>query len=167
MFRSDLLYRINGFQITLAPLRDRPEDIDPLSRYLLKQIAGTHPPELSEEAFNALRAYTWPGNVRQLRNAIETMVVLDQDGILDVDDLPPELADVEETAVVAAGGGPVQLIGRTMDDIERWAIENTLALHNGNREETAKTLAIGARTLYRKLEKYREDDEKAGRESRV
>jgi DNA-binding NtrC family response regulator len=66
VFRSDLLYRINGFQITLAPLRERPEDIDPLARYLLKQVAGTHPPELTDEAFAALRAYSWPGNVRQL-----------------------------------------------------------------------------------------------------
>ncbi|HEU4871999.1 MAG TPA: sigma-54 dependent transcriptional regulator, partial [Pyrinomonadaceae bacterium] len=63
VFRSDLLYRINGFQISLAPLRERPEDIEPLARYLLKNIAGTHPPELTDEAFTALRAYTWPGNV--------------------------------------------------------------------------------------------------------
>jgi two-component system response regulator HydG len=59
------------------------------------------------------------------------------------------------------------LIGRSMDDIERWAIEQTLALHNGNREETAKALGIGARTLYRKLEKYREEDEAAARQNHI
>jgi two-component system, NtrC family, response regulator HydG len=102
------------------------------------------------------------------------MVVLDIDGVLEEDDLPSELMDVEETAIAVPSGdgapllsGPQELIGRTMDDIERWAIENTLALHNGNREETAKTLAIGARTLYRKLEKYREDDERAARSGSV
>ncbi len=57
VFRSDLLYRINGFQISLAPLRERPEDIDPLARHLLKQVAGTHPPELTDDAFTALRLY--------------------------------------------------------------------------------------------------------------
>jgi two-component system response regulator HydG len=102
-----------------------------------------------------LYSYEWPGNVRQLRNALETMVVLDLDGTLDVDDLPPELADVEPSSgPLAVGGGPMELIGRTMDDIERWAIEETLKLTNGNREEAAKILGIGARTLYRKLEKY-------------
>jgi two-component system, NtrC family, response regulator HydG len=86
---------------------------------------------------------------------METMVVLDFDGQLDVDDLPPELADVQESSgPIATAGGPTELIGRTMDDIERWAIEETLKLTNGNREEAAKILAIGARTLYRKLEKY-------------
>jgi two-component system, NtrC family, response regulator HydG len=87
------------------------------------------------------------------------MVVLDLDGTLDVDDLPPELADVQPPSGPAeAGGGPLELIGRTMDDIERWAIEETLKLTNGNREEAAKILEIGARTLYRKLEKYQTDD---------
>jgi two-component system response regulator HydG len=101
-----------------------------------------------------LFSFDWPGNVRQLRNALETMVVLDLDGTLDVDDLPPELADAPPASGPVAAGGPMELIGRTMDDIERWAIEETLKLTNGNREEAAKILAIGARTLYRKLEKY-------------
>ena len=67
-FRSDLLYRINGFQIDLAPLRERPEDIEPLARHLLQQVGGTSPPELEDSALDALRAYSWPGNVRQLKN---------------------------------------------------------------------------------------------------
>ncbi|MBW3596890.1 MAG: sigma-54-dependent Fis family transcriptional regulator, partial [Planctomycetes bacterium] len=107
--------------------------------------------------------YDWPGNVRELRNMVNSMAVLDIDGVLDQDDLPSELMDAEEAAPPPSAdgqpvAGPPELIGRTMDDIERWAIENTLALHNGNREETAKTLGIGARTLYRKLEKYREEE---------
>jgi transcriptional regulator with PAS, ATPase and Fis domain len=76
VFRSDLLYRINGFQISLAPLRDRPEDIEPLARHLLKQVGGTSPPELTSDAFDALRAYNWPGNVRQLKNCLERAVIL-------------------------------------------------------------------------------------------
>ena len=80
VFRSDLLYRINGFQISLPPLRERPEDIDPLARHLLKQIAGTTPPDLTEEAFTALRLYAWPGNVRQLKNCLERAVILSNNG---------------------------------------------------------------------------------------
>jgi two-component system response regulator HydG len=87
------------------------------------------------------------------------MVVLDFDGTLDVDDLPPELADTPATITgAAAASGPMELIGKTMDDIERWAIEETLKLTNNNREEAAKILGIGARTLYRKLEKYQSGD---------
>src|SRR5262245_22948045 len=80
VFRSDLLYRINGFQISLAPLRERPEDIEPLARFLMKQVGGTNPPELSPDAFAALRAYQWPGNVRQLKNCLERAVILSNNG---------------------------------------------------------------------------------------
>ena len=72
--------------------------------------------------------------------------------------MPPELAESPAAAAaiapVTAGGGPLELIGRPLDDIEQWAIEETLKLTSGNREEAAKVLGIGARTLYRKLEKY-------------
>jgi two-component system response regulator HydG len=99
--------------------------------------------------------------VRQLRNAIETMVVLDCDGILDVDDLPPELADSPPTLSATGDGAAQELIGKSMDEIERWAIEQTLKLTNGNREEAARILGIGARTLYRKLEKYQSQGDTA------
>jgi two-component system response regulator HydG len=118
--------------------------------------------------------YTWPGNIRQLRNFVETMVVLDTDGKLDLDDLPPELyeeqgaSSVEKESIdarltvpsdatgqISMAGLPSELIGKTMDQIERWAIEETLKMTAGNREEAAKILDIGARTLYRKLDKYK------------
>jgi two-component system response regulator HydG len=83
------------------------------------------------------------------------MVVLDTDGIMDVDDLPPELVDAPEPPTVP-GEGPTSLIGQPLSEIERWAIEQTLKLTNGNREETARILGIGARTLYRKLDKYQD-----------
>ena len=89
------------------------------------------------------------------------MVVLDQDGLLDIDDLPPELMEIEETPDHGrAAPARAELIGRSLDDIERWAIEQTLKLTSGNREETARILGIGARTLYRKLEKYRKATDK-------
>jgi two-component system response regulator HydG len=106
------------------------------------------------------------------------MVVLDTDGKLDIDDLPPELddgtgvmvrgestsADLAEipggasgVSVESLGASVPDLIGKTMDDIERWALEETLKLTAGNREEAAKILDIGARTLYRKLDKYKQE----------
>ncbi len=157
-FRNDLYYRLKVVTIHLPALRERRDDIVPLTDHFRRQFAKRHHKTIKGIAPAVTRklfSYEWPGNVRQLRNAIETMVVLDVDGTLDLDDLPPELTDVEEAKTgTNALGGPVELIGRSMDDIERWAIEQTLKLTGGNREEAARILNIGARTLYRKLEKY-------------
>src|SRR5262245_39657921 len=158
-FRNDLYFRLKVVTVNLPALRERREDIIPLTDHFRRQFAKRHHKSikgLSPVVSKRLFAYDWPGNVRQLRNAIETMVVLDLDGTLDLDDLPPELADTPpaSAAASAVGGGPIDLIGRTLDEIERWAIEETLKLTNGNREEAAKILQIGARALYRKLEKY-------------
>jgi two-component system response regulator HydG len=159
-FRNDLYFRLKVVTVNLPSLRERREDIIPLADHFRRQFGKRHHKQtkgLSPVVSKRLFSYDWPGNVRQLRNALETMVVLDLDGTLDFDDLPPELADAEQPvsqAASAVGGGPMELIGRTMDDIERWAIEETHKLTNGNREEAAKVLQIGARTLYRKLEKY-------------
>src|SRR5438876_824087 len=79
-FRSDLLYRINGFQIDLTPLRERSEDIEPLTRYLLNEVGGTTKPELDPQALDALKTYSWPGNVRQLKNCLERAVILSNNG---------------------------------------------------------------------------------------
>jgi two-component system, NtrC family, response regulator HydG len=161
-FRNDLYFRLKVVSVNLPSLRERRDDIVPLADFFRRQFAKRHHKQIkgiSPLATKRLFAYDWPGNVRQLRNAIETMVVLDVDGLLDLDDLPPELSTDEVAPTSpAAASGPVELVGRTMDEIERWAIEETLRLTGGNREDAAKILGIGARTLYRKLEKYAEDD---------
>ena len=90
-FRADLLYRINGFQISLSPLRERPEDVEPLAAHILKQLGGAHSPELIPEALDALRVYDWPGNVRQLRNCLERALLLANDGRITLNELPPEV----------------------------------------------------------------------------
>ncbi len=164
-FRNDLYFRLKVVTVPLPSLRERREDIIPLADHFRRQFAKRHHKQtkgFSPVVSKRLYGYDWPGNVRQLRNAVETMVVLDLDGTLDADDLPPELADVQPpSGPVASGSGPMELIGRTMDEIERWAIEETLKLTNGNREEAAKVLSIGARTLYRKLEKYQSGEDTA------
>lgn len=154
-FRRDLYYRLKVVTVALPSLAERREDIVPLVDHFRKQFAKKHHKPVkavSPAVTRAFFGYDWPGNIRQLRNAVETMVVLDIDGILDVDDLPPELADAPEQ--LAASEGPAGLVGQPLAEIERWAIEETLKLSNGNREEAARILGIGARTLYRKLEKY-------------
>ena len=111
---------------------------------------------ISGDVSRKLVAHEWKGNVRELRNFVENMVVIDMDETLDVDDLPEELGGTADASGVVPVAGPNELIGKPLADIERWAIENTLQLTGGNREETARLLAIGARTLYRKLKEYGE-----------
>jgi two-component system response regulator HydG len=155
-FRADLYFRLKVVTIDLPPLRDRREDIVALMDHFRKQMTKRHHKSVKSVASAVTRrffSYDWPGNVRQLRNAVETMIVLDTDGILDVDDLPPELAE-HEVEDIRLPAGPGELIGKPMDEIEKWAILETLKLTNGNREQAAKVLGIGARTIYRKLESY-------------
>lgn len=155
-FREDLYYRLKVVTVRLPALRDRREDVVPLADHFRKQYARHHNKPVKAISPTVTRkffSYEWPGNVRQLRNVVNSMVVLDGDGVLDVDDLPPELTEVEEIALPIAGG-PAELIGKSMDEIEKWAIRETLKVTNGNREEAARILDIGARTLYRKLDKY-------------
>src|SRR2546421_1041296 len=92
VFRSDLMYRINSFEINVPPLRERREDIEPLARHLLHKLAGHDEPELSPAAIDALVAFDWSGNVRQLRNCLERAILLSDNGTITPRDLPPEIA---------------------------------------------------------------------------
>ncbi len=163
-FRNDLYFRIKVVTVVLPPLRDRREDVIPLMDHFRKTFLKRHTkpaahftPEVTKRFF----AYQWPGNVRQLRNFVETMVVLDTDGSLGVDDLPPELSDAPPPHLpeLPMAAGPGDLVGRSLAEIERWAIEETLELTEGNRDEAAKILGIGARTLYRRLDQYKKEEE--------
>jgi two-component system response regulator HydG len=157
-FRRDLYHRLKVVTIDLPRLADRREDIIPLSDHFRKQFARRHHKVvrgISGAASRRLFAFDWPGNVRQLRNAIESMVVIDTDETLDVDDLPMELEATSGSDLdPSPGNEALPLIGQPLSEIERWAIEQTLQLTGGNREETARILGIGARTLYRKIKEY-------------
>ena len=100
-------------------------------------------------------SYAWPGNVRQLRNVVESMVVVDYDGLLDVDDLPDELAEPEEPVAEPSTASLTNLVGKPLDELERLFIAETLRVAGGNREEAAGMLGIGERTLYRKIKEYK------------
>jgi two-component system response regulator HydG len=155
-FREDLYHRLKVITIHLPALAERRDDIIPLVDYFRKQFSKKHNKTvkgISGEVSRLLVAHHWKGNVRELRNFVESMVVIDMDGTLDVDDLPEELGGVADDTPAEAAA-PNELIGQPLSEIERWAIKNTLQLAGGNREETARILGIGARTLYRKLKEY-------------
>jgi len=163
-FRADLLYRINGFQISIAPLRERPEDIEPLTSYLLQQVGGTSPPELDPDALQALRLYSWPGNVRQLKNCLERAVLLSNNGRITIAELPPEVARPAPAApVVMAGttpgsaadsGSPAASSPASLRDMERQQILAALEQTGWHRGKTAEILGISPSTLYRRLRDY-------------
>jgi two-component system response regulator HydG len=161
-FRSDLYHRLKVVTISIPSLRDRAADIPLLIEHFVKQFAKRHGKSIKGVSLAArvkLGAYPWPGNVRQLRNVIESMVVVDIDETLDVDDLPLELEpDLPGPAAVAAEagqGGIAALVGKPLDEIEKIFIAETLKLTGGNREQAADLLGIGERTLYRKIKEYR------------
>ena len=109
---------------------------------------------ICEPARKALAAYDWPGNVRELRNVIESMVVQDQDGILGMDDLQDDDKLLSLQFPDHHPAGPSNLVGRPLTEVERFYIEKALEMTSGNREEAAKLLGIGERTLYRKIDKF-------------
>ena len=160
VFRSDLYHRLKVVTIGIPPLRDRAGDIPLLIEHFVRQITKRHSKTIKGMSLPArvkLGSYAWPGNVRQLRNVIESMVVVDCDEILDVDDLPLELEPDSPTTPVAQGDTPVgiaALVGRPLEEVEKIFIAETLKLTGGNREQAADLLGIGERTLYRKIKEY-------------
>ncbi|MCA9073425.1 MAG: sigma-54-dependent Fis family transcriptional regulator [Planctomycetaceae bacterium] len=159
-FREDLYYRISVVSIILPPLRERRADIPVLTDHFVKDFSQQYGKEVqgvSRAARQALMAYEWPGNIRQLRNTIERMLILDTDGLLDVNDLPEEispLAGQELEGAAYAAAGVDTLTGRPLKDVEAYYIRKALELSGGNREEAATMLGIGERTLYRKIKEY-------------
>jgi two-component system response regulator HydG len=160
-FRGDLYYRLTVVSIHLPPLRDRRSDIPLLMEHFRRDICARMHKEVlgfTKAARQALISYDWPGNIRQLRNTVERMIVLDSDSQLDVDDLPEDIAVLAhregEALGVAAIPGSDSLIGRPLVDVERYYIHRALELTEGKREEAAQLLGIGERTLYRKIKEY-------------
>jgi two-component system, NtrC family, response regulator HydG len=156
-FRSDLYHRLKVVTVVLPRLVERSQDIPLLIEHFIKQFAKRHEKpirSMSTTARRRLMAFDWPGNVRQLRNVVESMVVVDYDGVLDVDDLPAELAGPPDAAIEPVGDSLGSLIGKPLTEVERLCIAETLKLTGGNREEAAEMLGIGERTLYRKIKEY-------------
>ena len=163
VFRSDLLYRINSFEINIPPLRERREDIEPLTRYLLEKVGGPNAPTLAAQVVEALRGFNWSGNVRQLRNCIERAVLLADNGQITVKELPPEVIFRMEKPQVSVSYGTPQVNGVSsfhnaspgnLRDVERHQILSALERTGWHRGKTAELLGISPSTLYRRLREY-------------
>jgi DNA-binding NtrC family response regulator len=153
-FRQDLYFRIKGVSITLPALRQRTDDIPILTAYFLKEAAsetGSQVTGITDAAQAILNGFDWPGNIRQLRNCVRTMVVMCERRILDIQDIPPE---IHRPRQLAAAGEKSDLAGVSLGELEKQAIIDTLAKTLNNREQAAKILGIGERTLYRKIKEY-------------
>ena len=154
--RSDLYYRLNTFQIEVPPLRKRKEDIPPLIAQFVREFAqrlGKPEPDVSPDAFQKLLDYAWPGNVRELQNAIEYGVVLAQQGVIGVKELPTEIQLPPALQQAELGGLPRKGV-QTLDDLERQAILQALAQSRGNKKKAAELLGIQRPTLYNKMKRY-------------
>jgi two-component system response regulator HydG len=160
-FRRDLYHRLKVVTVQLPRLVERSQDSPLLIEHFMKQFAKLHEKQIrgmSPAARRALMQYDWPGNVRQLRNVVESMVVVDFDGVLDLDDLPSELSEAAPPQDAmpddAASGSLANLVGKPLSDLERLFVAETLKFTGGNREEAADMLGIGQRTLYRKIKEF-------------
>lgn len=154
-FREDLYFRIRGVNIVLPALRERPEDIPILAEHFLREAVGETGLDvtgITDAAMSVLVGYEWPGNIRQLRNAIRTMVVMCNGDRIDVRDVPPEIS--QRRQLTGDSATPASLAGVSLNELEKKAIADTLARTQGNREKAAKILGIGERTLYRKIKEY-------------
>jgi len=155
-FRQDLYWRLKVVAIDLPPLQERPEDVPLLVESFLDELAREHgrePLRIDDEAMAVLKANEWPGNVRQLRNAVETMVLLARGPVLGVDDLPAEVQEAGKPRSKALATVD-DLAGLTLDQWEKELIRFQLERLEGNRAKVARALGISERTLYRKLKEY-------------
>jgi DNA-binding NtrC family response regulator len=149
LFREDLYYRLNIISIPLPPLRERGNDIFQLIEFFLNKFVrelGKQPMQFSRKALEALKSYAWPGNVRELQNIIQRSVILADDAVIDVADLPESLR-----FSAARGKG----LGRKLIDVEREYIEDALAANKNNISQTAISLGIDRKTLRDKIKKYK------------
>jgi two-component system response regulator HydG len=161
-FRQDLYFRLKVVTIKLPSLRERREDVPLLSAHFLKEFNQRHGKKvtgIAEPLRRVMAVYEWPGNVRELRNAIESMVVQDVDGILNLDDLQEGDTLKKLPLAEARPTGPSELLGRPLSEIERYYTEKTLEQTGGNREDAARLLGIGERTLYRVMQDWKVQDQ--------
>ncbi|MDE6720073.1 MAG: sigma-54 dependent transcriptional regulator, partial [Treponemataceae bacterium] len=153
-FREDLYYRLNVVRINVPPLRERKDDIPLLVNHFLKEFEGEANDlgksitGIDNRARDALYKYDWPGNIRELRNCIESAVVMCSGNEITLEDLPPSISNAGAAESVSIP------LGSTLDEAERIMITQTLASAKGNKSRAAEILGIGRKTLQRKLDSF-------------
>jgi len=147
-FRDDLLYRLNVVTVSLPPLRERVVDIPLLAQHFLTHLAGASAPVLTPDAIALMQAYPWPGNIRELRNVIERMVLLARNGEREI--------RAQDVPLVTAPSATRALVGSstTLAELERQHIDAVLTQTNWHQGQAARILGISSKTLYRKIREY-------------
>ncbi len=149
-FRQDLLYRINTVEITLPPLRERPTDIPLLLQHFLNIFKKKYQKpklKIDKATVQKLQAYNWPGNIRELRHAVERAVILGDNQQLEINDFILSSSAAEKLDEVG-------LNTYNLEELERWAVRKSLTKHAGNISKAADELGLTRATLYRRMEKY-------------
>lgn len=150
-FREDLFYRLNVVHIQVPPLRERKDDIPLLVASFLEEFAKENNKKITgidARARSALYKYNWPGNIRQLRNCIESAVVMCSGSEITLEDLPPSVSGASDTDMISIP------VGITLAEAEKILIQQNLAVNKGNKSKTADILGIGRKTLHRKIDEY-------------
>ena len=148
-FREDLFYRLNVVRIEMPSLRERMDDIPLLMHSFLREFNIENKKNIKgfdKASKSAMIKYSWPGNIRELKNAVESAVVMCTGDEIKMEDLPRSLRTQDEEKVISIP------IGITMDEAEKIIIQENLAANKGNKSRTADILGIGRKTLHRKLE---------------
>ena len=156
-FRDDLFYRLNVFRIHVPPLRDRKEDVPFLAEYFLRRYRDRNRNSIegiSEQAMGYLLNYDYPGNIRELENAIERAATLSDGPRIIPNDLPPEVLERGMPLLTEGGSGDVFPDTLTLEEVEKRHIERVLRRTEGNMTRAAKILGISRSTLWRKVGKY-------------
>jgi len=154
-FREDLYFRLNVFSIELPRLKERREDIPLLAQHFVERFAreaGKRIRGITPEAMKLLEAYSWPGNIRELRNTMERGVILCDGDMIDESHLPPEMGSAP------SGNAVIKLsLGLPLREVEKEYILGSLRRNKGNKSRTAEVLGISEKTLYNKLNRYVSD----------
>ena len=155
-FRQDLYYRLMVFPVRLPPLRERREDIPLLAAHFLRRYCkeyGRNLPGFAQETIDALSSHAWPGNIRELENEVQRLVIQGDEGcLLEPTHLSPGLRKVEGTlARIAPKKGTLK---EMVEQVERWLLAEALREHGNNKTQTAKTLGITREGLHKKLSKF-------------
>lgn len=154
-FRGDLYWRLNVIEIRVPPLREHKDDIGLLAKHFIKVFSDKQNKKIKgieNEALKMMLEYTWPGNIRELKNVIERAVILAEGDMITIDNLPdklkPEELELKESSTLK----------NHLSDYEKRLLYNTYTASNKNKEETAAALGIDLATLYRKFKKYKIED---------
>ena len=153
-FRADLFYRLSVLSIELPPLRERQGDIELLSSHFLQRFRAEEPAYVSREALEALSAYDYPGNVRELENALRSAVALSSNGLITIDCLPPEIVACKESAPAGFKSRSLIADRPSMNELQRRYLEFILEESGWNRRRAAAVLELDRRTIQRLIARY-------------